>query len=61
MEEERGYPYDHQGGAGFGVLFCLPSITSFDQNPSEVIKTGDWVKVDTDNGIVEIIKKVAGT
>ena len=28
-----------------------------DKNPVEVIKTGDWVKVDADNGTVEITKK----
>ena len=35
----------------------VPSITDFDQDPTEVIDTGDWVRVDGDRGIVEVIKK----
>ena len=34
-----------------------PIVDRFDQNIMDVVKTGDWVKVDGDNGIVEIIKK----
>ena len=41
------------------VVLHIPSITGLDQNPLEVIETGDWVKVDADNGIVEITKKNA--
>lgn len=39
------------------VVARLPSITDVDQDPTEVIATGDWVKVDADNGIIEITKK----
>jgi predicted aconitase with swiveling domain len=39
------------------VLLHAPAMTDFDRNPLEVIKTGDWVKVDADAGIVEITKK----
>jgi predicted aconitase with swiveling domain len=39
------------------VLLHAPAITSLDKNPLEVISTGDWVKVDADNGIVEVTKK----
>ena len=35
----------------------VPAVTDFDQDPTEVISTGDWVKVDADKGIVEITKK----
>jgi hypothetical protein len=35
----------------------IPTITDLDQDPTLVIETGDWVKVDADNGIVEITKK----
>lgn len=36
------------------VVMRIPSVTDFDQDPLEVIETGDWVKVDADRGIVEI-------
>jgi predicted aconitase with swiveling domain len=39
------------------VVTRTPSMTDFDQDPTKVISTGDWVKVDADEGIVEITKK----
>jgi len=39
------------------VVMHSPSVTELDQDPLEVIATGDWVKVDADKGIVEITKK----
>jgi len=39
------------------VVMRVPSVTALDQNPLEVIETGDWVIVDGDNGVVEILKK----
>jgi predicted aconitase with swiveling domain len=36
------------------VVMRIPSVTDLDQDPVEVIETGDWVKVDGDRGIVEI-------
>jgi hypothetical protein len=39
------------------VVSHAPSVTDFDQDPLKVIETGDWVKVDGDNGIVEVTKK----
>jgi len=39
------------------VVVRAPAITDLDQDPISVIETGDWVKVDADNGIVEIIKR----
>lgn len=41
---------------GSVVTHC-PAVTDLDQDPTLVIKTGDWVKVDGDNGIVEITRK----
>ena len=35
-----------------------PAVTDLDQDPTEVIQTGDWVRVDGDHGIVEVTKKV---
>ena len=39
------------------VVSHAPSVTDFDRDPLEVIENGDWVKVDGDNGIVEVTKK----
>ena len=35
----------------------VPTVTDFDQDPTEVIETGDHVIVNGDEGIVEVIKK----
>jgi len=39
------------------VVSRIPSVTELDQDPTEVISTGDWVKVDGDKGIIEVTKK----
>ena len=39
------------------VVMHAPSVTELDQDPLDVIETGDWVKVDGDRGIVEVTKK----
>jgi predicted aconitase with swiveling domain len=39
------------------MLMGVPTVGDCDQNPAEIIDTGDWVKVDADKGIVEIRKK----
>jgi hypothetical protein len=39
------------------VVTHAPAITDLDQDPFDIIETGDWVKVDADHGIVEVIKK----
>ena len=41
---------------GAVVTHC-PAVTDLDQDPLEVISTGDWVRVDGDRGIVEITKR----
>ncbi len=39
------------------VVLRVPTVTDLDQDPTEVIATGDWIKIDGDRGIVEIRKK----
>ena len=39
------------------MVMKVPTVTDFDQDPTEIIETGDWVKVDGDKGIVEVIKR----
>ncbi len=39
------------------VVMRIPTVTDLDKDPTEVIDTGDWVKVDGDKGAVEIRKK----
>ena len=39
------------------VVTRAPAITDLDQDPLEVIESGDWVKVDADHGIVEVTRK----
>lgn len=39
------------------VVMRAPAVTDLDQDPLNVIETGDWVTVDADKGIVEVTKK----
>jgi hypothetical protein len=39
------------------VVTRAPCMTDFDQNPLDLIETGDWVRVDADQGVVEITKR----
>lgn len=39
------------------MIAKIPTVTDLDQDPTEVINTGDWVKVDANNGIVLVTKK----
>jgi len=39
------------------VVTHAPAVTDLDQDPLEVIATGDWVKVDGNQGLVEVTKK----
>jgi hypothetical protein len=39
------------------VVMRVPSVTELDRDPIDVIRTGDWVRVDGDRGIVELIKR----
>jgi uncharacterized protein len=38
------------------VVMRVPAVTDLDQDPLQVIETGDWVRVDGDRGIVEVRK-----
>ncbi len=39
------------------IISGIPMMHKLDQNPVEVIETGDMVTIDADNGIVEVVKK----
>jgi predicted aconitase with swiveling domain len=39
------------------VVTHSPSVTDFDIDPLDVIETGDWVRVDADQGIVEVTRR----
>ena len=39
------------------IVTNIPTVDGLDKDPTEVIKTGDWVKVDAPKGIVEVTKK----
>jgi predicted aconitase with swiveling domain len=39
------------------VVTRVPAVTDLDQDPIQVIKSGDWVKVDGTNGVIEITHK----
>jgi hypothetical protein len=41
------------------VVMRCPSVTDLDQDPLEVIDTGDWVRVDADAGTVQVRKRAA--
>jgi len=40
--------------AAAAIVSNMPMVDRLDKNPLQVIKTGDWVKVDGDQGIVEV-------
>jgi predicted aconitase with swiveling domain len=39
------------------IVLDIPTVDGLDQNPLQVIETGDWVKVDAEKGFVEVTKK----
>lgn len=39
------------------IMAGIPTVHQLDQDPLAVIETGDYVRVDADNGIVEVFKK----
>lgn len=43
------------------VVVRAPAMTDFDRDPLTVVETGDWVRVDADAGIVEIVKRNTGS
>jgi predicted aconitase with swiveling domain len=36
------------------IVLRIPVMTDFDKDPTEIIKSGDWVKIDSDEGVVEV-------
>jgi predicted aconitase with swiveling domain len=38
------------------VVMRVPTMTDFDSDPLEQIETGDWVRIDADQGIVSVWK-----
>jgi uncharacterized protein len=38
------------------VVMRVPAVTQLNEDPLTLIETGDWVRVDADRGIVEIVK-----
>ena len=36
------------------VVTRVPAVTDLDADPCEVIRTGDWVRVDADHGVVQV-------
>jgi len=49
----RGNSLTFQGA----LLMDVPTMTDFDRDPVHVIETGDFVTVDADQGVVEVIKR----
>jgi predicted aconitase with swiveling domain len=48
----------HNIGAGMTIYCGVPSVDEIEEGlPWDFISDGDWVKVDADNGIVEVTKK----
>lgn len=43
------------------VVTRVPTISEMDQDPLEVIETGDWVRVDADHGIITVTKRADQT
>jgi len=47
----------HPVWACLSIVLRIPLVDELDQDPCEVIETGDWVKVDGEKGVVEITKR----
>jgi uncharacterized protein len=47
----------HPVWAALAIELNIPLVDRLDKNPCEVIKNGDWVKVDAEKGTVEVTKK----
>lgn len=47
----------HPVWAALAIELNIPLVDRLDKNPCEVIKTGDWIKVDAAKGIVEVTEK----
>ncbi len=43
------------------IITGTPMVHGLDQDPLEVIETGDFVRIDADNGVVEVEKRSPGS
>ncbi len=43
------------------VVMRVPTITECDQDPLEMIRTGDWVRIDGDAGTIEVWSQKPGS
>ena len=41
------------------VVMNIPAVTDFDENPLLIVKTGDWLRVDGDRGVVTVSRRAA--
>jgi predicted aconitase with swiveling domain len=41
------------------VVLRVPAVTALDQDPTLVLRTGDWLRVDGDRGVVELLAREA--
>jgi uncharacterized protein len=41
------------------IVMRVPAMTDLNQDPIEAIRTGDWVRVDADAGVVEVLRRAA--
>ena len=39
------------------VVMRVPAMTDLDRDPLDIIQNGDWVKVDADNGRIEVTRR----
>jgi predicted aconitase with swiveling domain len=39
------------------VVMRVPAVTDLDQDPTLVLRTGDWVRVNGDTGTVEVLRR----
>jgi len=42
------------------VVTRVPAVTDLDRDPCQVIRTGDWVRVDADHGLIEVLCQPGG-
>ena len=41
------------------VVMRVPAVTDLDQDPLQLIRSGDWVIVDGDRGIVQVLRRAS--
>ena len=43
------------------VVLDIPTVDGFEKDPTTIVKTGDWIKVDAPNGIIEVTRRDDGS